>query len=1423
MKKISFLLIISILITSFTGNFFIAEAASDVTTSELLVNYLDSPMGIDKAPTFSWKNISSGNNKSQSAYQIIVASTEENATNGVGDMWDSGKVGGNDNYDILYQGEAFCPKTEYFWRVKVWDETDSESEWSSIDTFETGLLGEEDWAEAKWIGAQGLESTFKFDYSGLSWIDTDISDGTKYYRTTVDFAAARELIASAWFMFYGEGDVTAYWNGTEIGSKAASSTTGVAVDIEPYITTSNAQNVLAIKVENEPETSKGVIAKLQMKYIDTTKNADFVTDTNWKVSGSLVDGWNTTYALDTTEWTAPTATAYDSTVDIMSVPKFTTKAAPLIRGWFQTASSDVAKARLYVACGGLYDAWVNGQAVTESVLNPTHTSYKQTMHYNVYDVTDKVYSGQNIVGFELGNGFYNEPNVREWKWKLQAAEPRVRALLEITYADGSVQQVRTFDNNADWTVCVDGPRTFNSIYYGETYDYQRHEMVEKKDGDWRTTAYKGNNNGIFNLFRTADGALRRAAKMTPSVNELKFTNMEPMVKSEAITPKSVVFEGNGWTVIEAPEMMTGWAKINFPSSSRRDTFQITYIEDLRGGYWDEATNYHTLLDVNGNYRVIQQDIVRAQSGAFTYEPKFSYKGFKYIIVKGFWGDLNGKVELYRVNTDVEEAGSFVSANEQMSALHDIQVNTILNNLQGKPTDTPVFEKNGWTGDANVAAENIFYNFNAASFMKKFMADMKDTQKADGQISQIAPSNDWGYDSTADMVWWESAYFTVADELYNYFGDKTVVSEYYDSMKLLMDRFLTTIQNNGWVWIDAQMGDWCSPREAHGGSTAPEGAGIVGTADVYRSLGIMADFADMLGKTADAEAYRSAMTNIYDAFNTKFYKADKGYYETDYWVGVDKANQTKFRQTSQIVPLALGLVPDEYKESVVNALVNDIRAKDTHLDVGIIGTKYILPVLSDNGYSDLAYELINQNTYPSWGYWLEEGATSTWEHYETWSRSYNHYFLGTYDEWLYKHIAGIKNIENGYETFTVEPEIDAATGSAGAQINTVRGLVASNWSVSNGVATENVTVPFGATATIILPKGFEATDTSLEKTETNENATYTVGSGTYSFTGRVELTTEEKFAQCEGYTEGNYIYPVWNKYSSLYNAAKAAMEAGSENAKEAVDALYEYCEILKTINTSNIASGKTVKASSEGGGEWWSASNLTDGELNHYNGVQYRGWTTIDGSASTDANARYNHWVYIDLGANSTFNAIKLYPAGARDDYTEPTKCYGFPELYYVEVSDDASNWTVVGKYNQAEVPTRDAITQVFETVTARYIRVSTEFMRKVPYDGNLYRFQLAEIEVFNQQLPADARIANITGTTESDMEVTFNIKNNCPSKLKFAGAAASYAASGKLVGVDYVDITDTNSLTVDKADNYKVFMWDDMNTLIPINGVYNRY
>lgn len=715
-------------------------------------------------------------------------------------------------------------------------------------------------------------------------------------------------------------------------------------------------------------------------------------------------------------------------------------------------------------CGlGFFSLSCNGKSADDSVMNPSVTQYNETVLYCTYDLTHFLQQGQNAIGVQLGNSFYNEIG-GVWNWETAAWRdaPKMIFYMRICFNDGSEEVILS---DSDWKATDEGPIRSNSMYYGEVYD------ARKQITGFDTPAFDDRN-------------WVSAVTMKPPQGALCAQMHVPVRRIAKYKPESIVKLGeNSWRV-QSPQMVAGWIRLTEIAGRPGDRITLTYGQKL-----DTDGQVHRYGSADGElsdwypHARFQQDVyILCGSGNECFEPTFNYKGFEYVQIDGIQGELTeNQITIYRISNDVQETAEFHCSNEMLNRLHHCMKIAMSNNFEGEHCD-PMLEKNGWLGDINVSLASLMFNFDMPGCLPNMIRLMEDCQKHYGLVPIMLPTADWAIEN---MAVWNTLLVYAINDLKNYFGAELFAIEHYDAMRTFAMRDIEDISKNGWTWMDDQLGDWVSPM----GGTDPnvncqeqssEGSGLIGTAFVYGVLQILCEYAHFLNRENDRICYENAMHNIYQAFQEKYFDTTLKLYQTDCWNPIGK--RTQYRQTSNLVALAFGLVPKEEIPAVVENLVQDIVSKDNHLDTGCVGTRYILPILCDYGYEELAYKVVTQKTYPSWGYWLEHGAKSAWEMWESTSRSLDHYFLGTYDEWFFTHLGGIRNIRNGFETFSVRPVFCRNIDHVRVKLNTVRGELISEWKRDE---TDNITicltVPFSAKARIELP-----------------NQIVTVGSGRHTF-------------------------------------------------------------------------------------------------------------------------------------------------------------------------------------------------------------------------------------------------------------------------------------------------------------------------------------
>ncbi|MEQ7007206.1 family 78 glycoside hydrolase catalytic domain [Actinopolymorpha sp. B17G11] len=732
--------------------------------------------------------------------------------------------------------------------------------------------------------------------------------------------------------------------------------------------------------------------------------------------------------------------------------------APLLRTAFRLSRGDSTgsppvRARLY-ACGlGYGEYYLDGHRIGRAVLDPAPTNYDATVLYSTYDVTDLLAAGppgaEHVLAAHLGRGRYGEPTTSVWYWE-QAPwwdHPKLLAQLVVSYADGRVQRIVT---DPTWR-SIDGPVRVDSLFAGERYD-ARHEQP-----GWTERGFD-------------DSGWSPAAAVAPPKGALRAQQVEPIEPVAEIAPVALTSPRPGVFVFDVGQQIAGWARLRLSGPAGTEV-TISYGEKLRADGTVETDQQLRLIDAD-----IQTDAYVLRGGDVeTYEPRFSYKGFQFVQVEypvdGV--DSHGKgSEPYRpaladlraivVHTSVASTGEFLCDDELVNRLHSATRWAILNNLHGVPTDTPVFEKNGWTGDAHLTAGAAAHNFHMPRFYTKWLQDWVDAQMLSGEFPPIIPTSGWGYhgDSRSAIAGpipaWEVAYVEILWTMYMSYGDERILSRHYDHARRYLDYLVDGYVDDDVVLVG--LGDWLPPDV---GGAPPEGPGIYETAYTWRYAALLAAIAAVIGRDGDIPAYEELQGRLRSGFNRAFFDAAAGIYHGEKPAG--------YRQAANVIALSFGLVPHDVRPRVFGNLVADIHARQDHLDTGVIGTKLLFPLLTANGEVDLAFRAATQRTYPGYGFWIEQGATSLYEHWGADSRSRNHHFFGHVDQWFVEDLAGLSPSAPGYATVRVRPVPPQALGHAYASIDTIRGRVATSWRRRDDGYELRVELPPGVTGEVYLPR------------------------------------------------------------------------------------------------------------------------------------------------------------------------------------------------------------------------------------------------------------------------------------------------------------------------------------------------------------------
>jgi alpha-L-rhamnosidase len=705
------------------------------------------------------------------------------------------------------------------------------------------------------------------------------------------------------------------------------------------------------------------------------------------------------------------------------------KAAPYFRKAFDIKRK-IKSARAYIAVAGLYELYVNGSKIGDHRLDPMYTRFDRRILYITHDITAQLQSGGNAIGVLLGNGWYNHQSTAVWyfheaPWRNR---PAFCMDLRIEYEDSTVETIST---GKDWKTAL-SPVIFNSIYTAEHYD-ARLELP-----GWNTTGFD-------------DKKWKQPILRAAPANNIVAQAMQPIRAVDTIPAKAVNKINDTVYVFDLGRNIAGISSITL-SGKAGTVVRLKHAERLYANGRADQSNIDVHYRPTDDKDPFATDIfILKGSGEESFAPRFNYKGFRYVEVTSDQPLALTKESLtgYFMHSDVAPAGQVKSSNPIVDKIWWATNNSYLSNLFGYPTDCPQREKNGWTGDAHIAIETGLYNFDGITVYEKWLADHRDEQQPNGVLPAIIPTGGWGYE-WANGPDWTSTIAIIPWNIYLFYGDTTLLSACYDNIKRYVD-YINELSPSGLTsW---GLGDWVPVK-----SKSP--VELTSTAYYFTDALILSKAARLLGRQRDYEQYAALAEKIKTAFNAKYLHRETGIYGSGL-------------QTELSVPLQWGLVPEELKATVAANLAKRVAADSNHIDVGLLGTKAILNALSENGYADLAYKLASRQTFPSWGWWIANGATTL---YENWpidagrDISLNHIMFGEIGAWFYKGLGGIKPdpAQPGFKNILLEPHFAAGLDNFEAMHRSPYGAIVSKWKREGKKVQYTVSIPPNTTATLRLP-------------------------------------------------------------------------------------------------------------------------------------------------------------------------------------------------------------------------------------------------------------------------------------------------------------------------------------------------------------------
>ena len=1015
---------------------------------QLRVEYMENPVGIDiTQPRLSWVIPLETWNQHQEAYQILVASSPEMLANDEGDLWDSGRAESDRNAHIVYDGAPLQSNQRAYWKVRYWNtavETGywnaevQTSPWSAPAHFMMGLLEEADWT-GDWIGmtrpeTPPVEAREEYLLDGLNWIwysDANTEQRTgrdpRFFRRAFDLPDAE--ITRARVLITVDDRYTVFVNEQKAG-KDERWNRARAYDIADILRPGE-RNVVAVQAVNDDAPGPGgLVARIIIDLADGTEMR-MPSDSEWKVLPHGVGGWNTP-GLDDSDWPEarilgevgmqPWGIPYTEPADTTQH-----EPSPLYRKGFHI-EKEVVEATVNIVGLGFYELHLNGAKVGDRVLEPTFTRYDKRVLYSSYDITEQLAVGDHAFGVMLGHGWYDMHAYSEWDFEFAPWRDAPKFLMEtrIHYADGETQRIVS---DASWTTAP-GPIVYDNIRVGEIYD------ARLEQPGWDQPGFD-------------DSDWSQATEVAAPEGALRGQRSEPIRVTQRIQPVSVTEVAPGVFVFDFGQNLTGWTELNV-EGPEGTTIRMHHCERLgEDGYVDE---HNDIYMYSGDFATSIYTL--KGEGVETWRPRFTYYGFQYVQMEGYPGTPTADTLTAEVvHTDFKSAGSFESSNELLNRIHEATRWAYIGNYVGYPLDCPHREKNGWTGDAHLAANQGLYNYHSAAAYTRWLDDFVDEQQENSGFAGIIPTSGWGYGIGPA---WDSAYILIPWYLYQHHGDTRVLEEHYDSMKQYVDYLIGRAEDH---IVDYGLGDWV-PADTE----TPRA--VTSTAYYYVDTRIIAKTAAILGYEEDAAHYGALADEIQEAYLDHFLDSETGVVSNG-------------SQTAQSTVLYQGLAPEESVDDILAVLVDRVQERDGHLDCGILGTKYLLHALTDNGRADLAYTIATRTTYPSWGHWLEQGATTLWEHWDG-TMSRNHVMFGDINAWFFQALAGIRHDpeEPGFRSIIIAPQFVGDLTSVKAEVETLQGTIRSAWrdiSYGRGEYFElELTIPANSRATVKVPEGAQFT-------------------------------------------------------------------------------------------------------------------------------------------------------------------------------------------------------------------------------------------------------------------------------------------------------------------------------------------------------------
>ena len=1042
------------------------SANANFNSTNLKVNGLESPLGIDtEVPTFSWETQSDERAFRQSAYEITVRTAAGTP------VWKSGKVSSARQNQIRYEGEPLQSHTSYEWSLTVYDR-DGQSSAESTSTFGTAFLPGAEWT-AEWIATPknsnasveiainancryikldatklGLPASTDSRYYFLQLAEMEIYSGEENVARKATFKASDTWTVGSWNLSYINDGVI---NGTALGYTTHQfGSADQHVWIEADLGAAMQVSRIVLYPRQDDKAKSG------------TEAANFPSSYTIQTATQANDY--------TVAYTATDAAAPSFVDNSIRVPYFG-------RNFNLAEGKTVSRARLYASGLGVFTMAINGKSVTDNVLEPGESEYEKTVLYTTYDVTPLLQEGANTIIARLAGGIFNIDVLtgRYSKGEIRNSGTKaIKAELHIDYTDGTHDIIAT---NGDWRT-TPSPTLGSNWWGGEDYDAR--------------LAVSGINDAYVDMSKWTPvetvATPTFASSQASGFGQLKARAYEPLRVVEewkAVDVKSVYSGGYHLYVVDFGRNFAGQYRFRLKGKAGQ-TITLREGESLNADGSVFMENYYTgASDTYETYTFAGTD------DGEEWGPEFMYHGFRYLQIIGLdEAPSPSDFTAMRIRSNMDEVGSFITSNQLLNDIHTICRDAIQSQLYNSITDCPQREKLGWLDVPNEMYNSLVYNYDMETFFQKVVLDCFDAQYDNGRVPSTVPHFMAVYDDDPN---WGGAAILVPYRSWRQYGDRTTIATYYDKMKRLMDYY--TSKTVGDIMPGSSysvLSDW--GQETAGVSPLVPGEFTI-TTTYYYMLRAMAEVATELGHSADAESFNAQADKTRKAFNDQYYK---------------DGNYANGRQSEQAMPLYYGLVDADNEALVAARLAEQVKKDGYKIKTGEIALKPLFMSLARFGYNDIVYQMANQTDCPSYGWWVEQGYTTTPEYWTVGAFSQNHCMMDHIEEWFFSQLGGISNAGFGCDTVSIAPWLPADMSKLDVSTNTIYGRVRCAWQRTDAqTVTFTIEIPANSLGRVTLPcaigcsvteggKALEAGSNGVVSIETtSENVQLLLGSGTYT--------------------------------------------------------------------------------------------------------------------------------------------------------------------------------------------------------------------------------------------------------------------------------------------------------------------------------------